>query len=74
MGEIKDPFAAVKWQQVLGGEGFCANSKIIGCKEVEHPKITVRRETGQLWEPSRSLSGFGMFFPPKAGRGDSRVA
>jgi hypothetical protein len=22
MGEIKDPFAAVKWQQVLGGEGF----------------------------------------------------
>jgi hypothetical protein len=22
MGEIEDPFEAVKWQQVLGGEGF----------------------------------------------------
>jgi hypothetical protein len=22
IGEIEDPFAAVKWQQVLGGEGF----------------------------------------------------
>jgi hypothetical protein len=51
-GEMEDPFEAVKWQQVLGGEGF-ANSKIIGIKEPSGPRITDRRETGQLSEPSR---------------------
>ena len=55
-GEMEDPFEAVKWQQVLGGEGF-ANSKIIGIKEPSGPRITDRRETGQLSEPSRFLSG-----------------
>jgi len=42
-GEMEDPFEAVKWQQVLGGEGF-ANSKIIGIKEPSGPRITDRRD------------------------------
>ena len=54
IGEIEDPFEAVKWQQVLGGEGFCANSRIIGIKESSGPRIMDRRETGQLLERSRS--------------------
>jgi len=56
IGEIEDPLESVKTQQVLVGKDFCANSKIIGIKESSGPRITDRRETGQLLEPSRSLS------------------
>ena len=54
ISEIEDPFEAVKWQQVLVGKDFCANAKIIGIKEPSGPRITDRRETGQLLELSRS--------------------
>jgi hypothetical protein len=27
VGEIEDPFEAVKWQQVLGGEGFLTQTQ-----------------------------------------------
>ena len=48
IGEIEDPFEAVKWQQVLGGEGFCANSRIIGIKESSGPRITGRIDWSAL--------------------------
>jgi len=44
IGEIEDPFEAVKWQQVLGGRDFCANSKINGIKESSGPRIMDRRK------------------------------
>ena len=61
IGEIEDPFEAVKWQQVLGGEGFLRKLKDQWNQRVERPKNygqkMDRRKTGQLSEPSRSLSG-----------------
>jgi putative transposase len=36
--EIKDPFAAVKWQQVLGGEGFLRKLKDQWNQRAERPK------------------------------------
>ena len=38
IGEIKDPFEAVKWQQVLGGEGFLRKLKDQWNQRVERPK------------------------------------
>ena len=38
MGEIEDPFEAVKWQQVLGGEGFLRKLKDHWNQRVERPK------------------------------------
>ena len=32
IGEITDPFEAVKWQQVLGGEGFLRKLKDLESK------------------------------------------
>jgi hypothetical protein len=57
IGEIKDPFAAVKWRQVLGGEGFLRKLKDQWNQRVERPKNYGRRKTDQRSEPSRSLSG-----------------
>ena len=37
-GEIEDPFEAVKWQQVLGGEGFLCKVKDQWNQGVERPK------------------------------------
>ncbi len=53
IGEIEDPFEAVKWQQVLGGEGFLRQLKDHWNQRVERPKNSDRRETGQLLERSR---------------------
>jgi hypothetical protein len=55
--EIKDPFEAVKWQQVLGGEGFLRKLKDQWNQRVERPKNYRQKKTGQLSEPSRSSSG-----------------
>jgi hypothetical protein len=38
IGEMKDPFEAVKWQQVLGGEGFLRKLKDQWNQRVERPK------------------------------------
>jgi hypothetical protein len=38
IGEIEDPFAAVKWRQVLGGEGFLRKLKDHWNQRVERPK------------------------------------
>jgi len=38
IGEIEDPFEAVKWQQVLGGEGFLRKLKDQWNQRVERPK------------------------------------
>ena len=38
IGEIKDPFEAVKWQRVLGGEGFLRKLKDQWNQRVERPK------------------------------------
>src|ERR1700726_4108122 len=38
IGEIEDPFEAVKWQQVLGGEGFLRKLKDHWNQRVERPK------------------------------------
>jgi hypothetical protein len=38
IGEIKDPFEAVRWQQVLGGEGFLRKVKDQWNQRVERPK------------------------------------
>ena len=38
IGEIADPFEAVKWQQVLGGEGFLRKLKDQWNQRVERPK------------------------------------
>jgi hypothetical protein len=38
IGQIKDPFEAVKWQQVLGGEGFLRKLKDQWNQRVERPK------------------------------------
>jgi hypothetical protein len=38
IGEIEDPFAAVKWQQVLGGEGFLRKLKDHWNQRVERAK------------------------------------
>jgi hypothetical protein len=38
IGEIEDPFAAVKWQQVLGGEGFLRQLKDRWNQRGERPK------------------------------------
>jgi hypothetical protein len=38
VGEIADPFEAVKWQQVLGGEGFLRKLKDQWNQRVERPK------------------------------------
>src|ERR1700731_3194864 len=38
IGEIEDPFEAVKWQQVLGGEGFLRKLKDQWKQRVERPK------------------------------------
>ena len=38
IGEIEDPFEAVKWQQVLGGEGFSRKLKDHWNQRVERPK------------------------------------
>jgi hypothetical protein len=43
--------------QVLAGKGFCANSKTIGIEESSDPRITDRKEAGQLSDWSGSLSG-----------------
>ena len=37
IGEIEDPFEAVKWQQVLGGEGFLRKLKDHWNQRVERP-------------------------------------
>ena len=37
-GEMEDPFEAVKWQQVLGGEGFLRKLKDQWNQRVERPK------------------------------------
>ena len=38
IGEIEDPFEAVKWQQVLGGEGFLRKLKDHWNQRVVRPK------------------------------------
>jgi hypothetical protein len=38
IGEIEDPFEAVKWQQVLGGEGFLRKLKDHWNQRAERPK------------------------------------
>src|SRR5271157_957255 len=38
IGEIEDPFEAVKWKQVLGGEGFLRKLKDHWNQRVERPK------------------------------------
>ena len=38
IGEIEDPLEAVKWQQVLGGEGFLRKLKDQWNQRVERPK------------------------------------
>ena len=38
VGEITDPFEAVKWQQVLGGEGFLRKLKDRWTQRAERPK------------------------------------
>ena len=38
IGEMEDPFEAVKWQQVLGGEGFLRKLKDQWNQRVERPK------------------------------------
>jgi hypothetical protein len=38
IGEIEDPFEAVKWQQVLSGEGFLRKLKDQWNQRVERPK------------------------------------
>jgi hypothetical protein len=38
IGEMEDPFEAVKWQQVLGGEGFLRKLKDHWNQRVERPK------------------------------------
>ena len=38
IGEIEDPFEAVKWQQVLGGEGFLRKLKDHWNQRVQRPK------------------------------------
>jgi hypothetical protein len=38
IGKIEDPFEAVKWQQVLGGEGFLRKLKDQWNQRVERPK------------------------------------
>jgi hypothetical protein len=38
IGEIKDPFEAVKWQQVLGGKDFLRKLKDQWNQRVERPK------------------------------------
>jgi hypothetical protein len=38
IGEIEDPLEAVKWQQVLGGEGFLRQLKDRWNQRVERPK------------------------------------
>jgi len=38
IGEIEDPVEAVKWQQVLGGEGFLRKLKDQWNQRVERPK------------------------------------
>src|SRR5271165_919091 len=38
IGEIEDPFEAVKWQQVLGGEGFLRKLQDQWNQRVERPK------------------------------------
>jgi putative transposase len=38
IGEIEDPFASVKWQQVLSGEGFLRKLKDHWNQRVERPK------------------------------------
>ena len=47
IGEIKDPFEAVKWQQVLGGEGFLRKLKM-------ESKSRVAQE---LWTEEKLVSG-----------------
>jgi hypothetical protein len=37
-GEMQDPFEAVKWQQVLGGEGFLRQLKDHWNQRVQRPK------------------------------------
>jgi hypothetical protein len=67
IGEIEDPFEAEKWQQVSGGEGFLRRLKDQwnnGIKEPRGPRIMERRKTGQLAEPSRTLSGRVSTFNP----------
>jgi hypothetical protein len=38
IAEIEDPFEAVKWQQVFGGEGFLRQLKDHWNQRVERPK------------------------------------
>jgi hypothetical protein len=38
LGEMEEPFEAVKWQQVLGGEGFLRKLKDHWHQRVERPK------------------------------------
>jgi hypothetical protein len=44
IGEIEDPFEAVKWHQVLGGEGFLRQLKVHWNQRVEDPRITDRKK------------------------------
>ena len=42
INEIENPFEAVKWQQVLGGEGFLRKLKDHWNQKVERPKDATR--------------------------------
>jgi hypothetical protein len=43
IGEIEDPFEAVKWQRVLGGEGFLRKLKDHWNQRVEQPNNYVQK-------------------------------
>jgi chromosomal replication initiation ATPase DnaA len=54
IGEIEDPFAAVRWQQVLGGEGFLRKLKDHWNQRAERPK-----NYGQKIGQKRNWSAIG---------------
>ena len=65
ISEIENPFEAVKWQQVLGGEGFLRKLKDHWNQKVERPKGAICPGRGQsadtthdplflLYRPERS--------------------
>ena len=55
IGKIEDPFEAVKWQQVLGGEGFLRKLKDQWNQRVERPKNYGRETVAQTIRRTKAL-------------------
>jgi hypothetical protein len=51
-GEIEDPFEAVKWQQVLGGEGFLRK-----LKDQWNQRVESRRNCGVIPHAQQQFGG-----------------